>query len=33
MMDKILKREVDTEVLEQIKTEQTWMVKVGKRKD
>ncbi|MBI4980595.1 PD-(D/E)XK nuclease family protein [Candidatus Woesearchaeota archaeon] len=30
-LSKILKREVDTDVLAQIKTSQTWMVKVGKK--
>jgi len=33
MKAKILKREVDTDVLEKVKTEQTWMVKISKRKE
>lgn len=30
-LSKILKREVDTDVLEKVKTSQTWVVKVGRR--
>ncbi|MBI2151309.1 PD-(D/E)XK nuclease family protein [Candidatus Woesearchaeota archaeon] len=32
-LSKILKREVDTDVLREIKTEQGWMVRLGKRKE